>query len=58
MKNKLDAAYSQSEVYLLGYEAKKWNQIKDMLIQMGLKSDYLRWEKFMLHNFTQKHAWR
>ena len=35
LKKKLDAAYSQSECYLLEYDASKWTTIKEILISMG-----------------------
>jgi len=57
-KKKLDAAYSESECYLLAYEANKWAEIRDTLIHLGLKNDYLRFEKFVKSNFNQKNLWR
>ena len=35
LKKKLDAAYSQSECYLLEYDSSKWTRIKDILMSMG-----------------------
>ena len=44
---KLDSAYSQTETYLLEYDAQKWAGIRLTLMQIGRKADLMRLERFI-----------
>lgn len=56
---KKDAAYAQSECYLLEFDAKKdWARIKELLIKTGNRQDYILIDGLIKHNYYQKKNWR
>ncbi|CDW89131.1 UNKNOWN [Stylonychia lemnae] len=58
LSKKKDAAYAQSECYLLEFDQKDWSRIKDILISTGNKSDYILIDSLIKQNYQQKKNWR
>lgn len=53
-----ETAYSEGDTYLLECYFDEWRKIKDVLILMKLRKDYLLIDKHLSKCYYQKKAWR
>ena len=51
-QRKYDAVYSQSESFLLELKRESWQDLKETLFITGKRSEYLKLERLLNHNFT------
>jgi hypothetical protein len=53
-----ETAYSEGDTYLLECDFKEWPKLKDVLILMKLRKDYLLIDNHLKKCYYQKKAWR
>ena len=53
-----ESAYAASETYVLEVTREKWKDLKQVLIYLGQKKDFMLLESRLRKNFTQKKSWR
>jgi hypothetical protein len=53
-----ETAYSEGDTYLLECYFDEWPKLKDMLILMKLRNDYILTDKHLKHCYFKKKAWR
>lgn len=53
-----ETAYSEGDTYLLECYFDEWRKLKDMLILMKLRNDYLIIDNQLKKSYYQKKAWR
>lgn len=58
IQRKIDSSYAQKETYLLEVSAEKWRDTKDLLMATSQRAEYLKLERLIKLNYTQKHFWR
>ena len=49
--HKTDAVYAQKESYLLELTPERWHLIKQNLIGMGQRNEFLKLERLLNHNY-------
>lgn len=55
---KYDAAYSQKETFLLEVQRESWRDLKETLFITGKRSEWIKLDRLLNHNSTQKEHWR
>lgn len=53
-----ETAYSEGDTYLLECYFDEWPKLKDMLIMMKLRNDYILTDKHLKHCYQKKKSWR
>jgi hypothetical protein len=53
-----ETAYSEGDTYLLECYFDEWPKLKDILILMKLRNDYILADKHLKHCYFKKKAWR
>ena len=56
--NRKESAYAESETYVLEVTRERWKDLKQVLIHLGHKKDFMLLESRLRKNFQQKKSWR
>ena len=56
--NRKESAYAESETYVFEVSRERWKELKQVLIHLGQRKDFILVENLLRKNFTQKKSWR